>query len=600
MLKKIKFLIVIAIIFGFVWFLVISPMITFRGYESKMEAAAKKYFELNSSQLPTGERIKTVSLKTLYHKSFMENDMYIPYSTQTCSIENSWVKVKKVNNDYKYYVYLECGVLTSTIDHKGPEIKLNGDSSITVGVGEEYKELGVKSVVDNSDGKLNVSDVTIKGSVDTSTVGTYEIQYIAFDSLSNKTTVTREVNVVKTLYSTVKKDLGTTNNYTGNPTNNYIRLSNMNFRIFGYDKNNNIIVVADQDIANVSYSKLDDWLNDYYYEHLNDATKKMIVEAKYCNMTVNDSNLNSTSCNTYTKKKKLSVPSIIEVNKASDGTNNFMKTSTMSWVSNSKGANEAYVTRNVFYGSYAGQSFLPYSTSYNYGVRPMFTISGDSLITGGSGTSTDPYVFNDSKTAKGGDELNTRYTGEYIKDGDTLWRIIDVMSDGTTKVISVDTLYSTTGESIDHAYTPNDKGTLSYNPTSRKSVAYFINNGATKYVDISNLSNHEIEVPIYKNNIIYGTEVSTKKYKVKLSAPNMFEMFSAQTNNLLGHSSGSYWYLNTSKTSNVCGAVTDIGVPVNGTIDDYYKFGIRVVGYFKKSILISSGKGTAESPYIIK
>ena len=33
-------------------------------------------------------------------------------------------------------------------------------------------------------------DVTIKGEVDTSKVGTYEIQYIAFDSLSNKTVIT--------------------------------------------------------------------------------------------------------------------------------------------------------------------------------------------------------------------------------------------------------------------------------------------------------------------------------------------------------------------------------------------------------------------------
>ena len=34
-------------------------------------------------------------------------------------------------------------------------------------------------------------------------------------------------------------------------------LSNMIFRIFGLDDNDNVIIVADQDIANVNHSKLD-------------------------------------------------------------------------------------------------------------------------------------------------------------------------------------------------------------------------------------------------------------------------------------------------------------------------------------------------------
>ena len=189
-LKKIKLVITIALVLAFVWFLIISPMITFHNNEGRLEEAAKRYFELNSNELPSGENIKTISLKTLYHKAFIKNDLYIPYTSKTCSIENSWVKVKRVNGEYKYYTYLECGVLSSTIDHKGPVITLNGDKKVTVGKGEEYKDAGVKSVVDNVDGKLNVKNVTITGEVDTSKIGTYEIKYTTFDSLKNKTVVT--------------------------------------------------------------------------------------------------------------------------------------------------------------------------------------------------------------------------------------------------------------------------------------------------------------------------------------------------------------------------------------------------------------------------
>ena len=36
----------------------------------------------------------------------------------------------------------------------------------------------------------------------------------------------------------------------------------------------------------------------------------------------------------------------------------------------------------------------------NYGVRPMMTINGSSLLVGGDGSSDNPYVFDDIKKAK--------------------------------------------------------------------------------------------------------------------------------------------------------------------------------------------------------
>ena len=72
LLGKIKFLITIAIICLFVWFLVISPMLTFKKYETTFKEAAERYFELNSNQLPTGERVKTLSLNALFKESYLK------------------------------------------------------------------------------------------------------------------------------------------------------------------------------------------------------------------------------------------------------------------------------------------------------------------------------------------------------------------------------------------------------------------------------------------------------------------------------------------------------------------------------------------------
>ncbi len=589
MKKRIKVILTLVILGCMVWFLIVSPLIQFHRNEKSVEKAGKRYFDLNQNELPTGERVKTLSLKKLYFEKLLENDIFAPYTRKTCSLEKSWVKVKREENDYQYYVYLDCGILKSSVDAKGPVIRLKGKEKITLGVGDQYEDPGISSVVDDVDGKLNTSDVNIKGKVDTSKVGVYEITYSAYDKLSNAGVATRTVSVVKKAYNTFKKDLGKETNYKGMPTNNYVRLSNMVFAVYGIDENKNIVLVADKDVANVSYNKINDWLK-YYYQHFTKKSKSMIVPSKYCNMKVDESNLNTTECTSYTKERNVYIPSIVEVNKAAGDYDSFMKPVTMSWLSTSQDSKKAYLTRNVFYGSDYEKSFVAYDITENYGVRPMLTIKGSTLITGGDGSYANPYTFGDSEPAKGSSLLNTRDTGEYISDGSFLWRIVDVMKDGTTKAISeeVITLAEAKQDSLSERIT--------YNPKDKTSVGYYINNKVSEFVDTSKLVNHQIEVPIYQNKIIYGEESTTKKYNVVLSAPNMFEMFSAAPSS----TSSSYWFLNTSLENGVGAALTEIGVPYNDKIGPYTTLSVRVVGYFKDSTIISTGKGTENSPYVVK
>ena len=261
LISLLKLLVTIAIVCLFVWYLVISPMITFNEYEETFKAAAERYYELNQNQLPTGERVKTLSLNALYKDSYLKEDFYIPYTKKPCSLEKSWVKVRRNNGVYEYIVYLDCGTMKSNVDHEGPVIKLKGENTVDVTIGEEYKDEGVESVRDAVDGKINVDTVTVRSNVDTKKVGSYEVKYTAYDSLNNKTVVTREVNVVKSVKSVVKKDLGEATNYKGEPLNNYVRLSGMYFRIYGLtDDGKNVILVSDEDIANVGFNKLEKWL----------------------------------------------------------------------------------------------------------------------------------------------------------------------------------------------------------------------------------------------------------------------------------------------------------------------------------------------------
>ena len=70
----------------------------------------------------------------------------------------------------------------------------NGNIDYIVPVNGTYTELGVASVKDDKD-KLLPSDVTITGTVDTTTAGTYTRTYTVTDSDNNTSTVTRTIYV---------------------------------------------------------------------------------------------------------------------------------------------------------------------------------------------------------------------------------------------------------------------------------------------------------------------------------------------------------------------------------------------------------------------
>ena len=73
-----------------------------------------------------------------------------------------------------------------------PVIKLNGSSTVTIKLGEVYREQGAIAI-DNVDGRLNVD---ISGDIDRYRVGTYTLFYMTKDRAGNTSMTTRMVRVV--------------------------------------------------------------------------------------------------------------------------------------------------------------------------------------------------------------------------------------------------------------------------------------------------------------------------------------------------------------------------------------------------------------------
>ena len=93
--KIIRTIIIVVIIVGITYFLIIRPYIKFKTYESTMKKAAERYFEINETRLPTGKRISTVKLSTLYNEKYIQEDFKSPLNGKYCSTSKSWVKVTR-------------------------------------------------------------------------------------------------------------------------------------------------------------------------------------------------------------------------------------------------------------------------------------------------------------------------------------------------------------------------------------------------------------------------------------------------------------------------------------------------------------------------
>ena len=81
------------------------------------------------------------------------------------------------------------------IDDVPPTITLNGDTDVSVIVGNQYKEQGAKAT-DEKDGDLT-SKVQIESNVNTSKTGKYIVTYKVSDNSGNEAIKTRNVSVVE-------------------------------------------------------------------------------------------------------------------------------------------------------------------------------------------------------------------------------------------------------------------------------------------------------------------------------------------------------------------------------------------------------------------
>ena len=560
------------------WFLIIYPLIDFNSKEKKLTNAAKDYYEKNSELLPTEGTMASVTMKKLLDQKYLEV-LKTTYGSKYCNENNSWVKVKRTNGEYKYYTYLECGNMKSSVDHEGPTIKLNGEEEIKIEKDTTYKDDGIKSVYDDTDGKMDTKVVKIEGTVDTTKIGTYQIKYSAVDSFNNKNTVIRKVTVIQTLDKLVKKETDKTNIYTTD-TNNYIMFSNMLFRIVGLNKDGSVKLVSDEAVGTVNYKDINKWLNDYFYDYIMDDYKDYMVKQDFCTSKIAIDKIDNITDKCDSKDSDyVGLLSVSEYNKTK-----YLYPESLSWTSDYLDNKNAISVSNNLMGT--DSKYMVISNKENFGIHPVVNVEKGIKLIGGNGSKGDPYYFIKNKKLKVGDKISLANTGDYVTYAGYNYRIIEAEEDKDTKVIGMFTI----PEYISYDSNINSKV---YNPTEKGNIGYYIENNVSKTVKSDIFVKKQNKVSVYKDDATYSGDKTTQKYSVKFIAPDMYEIFSGA----LGNKNNGYWLRTSSKKTMTKYMVSPIDVIYYTDVPDNQTAGIRFTGYLDKNVTILSGDGTSDYPY---
>ena len=249
---------------------------------------------------------------------------------------------------------------------------------------------------------------------------------------------------------------GTTYNYLdgtylkGKPTTNYVWFNGFMWRIMGVNADGSIRMITEENVTTIPRGAKDtaeqydssyanDWLNNYFYPKL--KNKEYLVKQTWCSETTTDSSSARTTCtsNLSTTPQYVGLLSLDEY-KLSSGSSSYLVNSQYFWTLTPYSASDAWYV-------YVDGSADFYSVSYADGVRPVINISSEITITGGNGTLTDPYMFEDKSSSVTRTLKDNSQIGEYVTYAGRNYRVVETSESGTKLI-------------LDGYYDSNNDGTL--------------------------------------------------------------------------------------------------------------------------------------------
>ncbi|MFI3307296.1 MAG: hypothetical protein R3Y21_01890 [Mycoplasmatota bacterium] len=371
----------------------------------------------------------------------------------------------------------------------------------------------------------------------------------------------------------------------GTQDSNYVWFDGFLYRIMGFDSYGNVKLITEETVTSIPYqsygveystSYAKTWLEDYFYSHLSSAAKDVMISSDYCDDSTSystSSNVISETCGGTTFSANVGIISLNEFN-LSGGRDSYLESSQMFWTST------AWNVAQLFF--VAGTSYVTADASYNSrGLRPIITVSYDTIITSGTGSYSDRYILNQTTDDVTAGELKEVATsGEYVYVNNKKYRVVSTSETGT-KLISEEvrdtlTTYVDTLDVLSYSY----YGSLLLGTSAA------LANDTTWYIG---------EYFLYGDDYSNYLDSTENSYTGKVGLIRVGEMLSGHSESMVNKD---YWSA-TTESSTDAWLIRYYGDSYT-TDNNYKQYSLRSVIEIATDVIIYSGNGTIDNPYEIK
>ena len=349
--------------------------------------------------------------------------------------------------------------------------------------------------------------------------------------------------------------------YKGSVKNNYIEYSGLLWRVLKINEDKTIDLVLD---SNINVLKWNNTISEYKESDINKYLEEEflplinnnnLTKTTICKDIIND--VDSISCNDIDQTSYIRLLNIDEYLNSKANNNSFLSDGSNIWLS-SRGKNKVWVIndKNVSFAN-------PANTYY---IKPVITLKNSTALISGSGTKDDPYIIEENKN----DKLKL---GTHIKLDKDIW---------TVYKIDKNKLYLVLTNVLNKTYR-FDLKTNEYNPTSKYSLAEYLNNSYLNSLSYKNkLLEFEVEIGNYTNSY---KDIESSKTKVKVGIPSIKD-FKFEHNE-------SYFLINGTANNNI---YMFNELLLESKVDLYRN--IKPTICIKKTKVVS-GDGTIENPFVL-
>lgn len=371
-------------------------------------------------------------------------------------------------------------------------------------------------------------------------------------------------------------------------------------------------LITDENVTGLAYGALNkgltyttnegyihDWLNEYFYEHLNN-TKNIIQEGAYfCSESTNGTFLTTgrTTCTSGNEvTAKVGIIAIDEYLLANTSSS-YLNIGQIFWTMTPHNASNIWRS---------GADYI--DVDYAYGIRPVINVNSSATITSGDGTSSSFYVLEEDKLIDITGTIGEKTTsGEYVSLEGKVYRIVS--KDSTGVKIILDSFYQEkSGTNYEMQYNET-AGNNTF--TLESGIGAKLNGDVLTWLGLS--SSDKIIISTWYQSDGYGNGSpytamlnKTNGVNAKVGLIRVGEMLANQSSTMLTKNYTTtgisknvthYWTMNKCESSAHIWEVRNSGYVAGYGLTSTR--GVRPVIVVRSDLNINGGNGTWISPYEI-